>query len=501
MIIIDARTALTNIRRNSYSQWSGYDTNSPGSNISYAARRLQARAPNIATRAGFKLERQDRVYAIGSCFAREIEAAMISRGVPVPSFNINMLEADLFDGPHPWSLPAFFNRYTTASMLREVQNLTGNKPLGADELIYEANGKCQDLHYGNSLQLGSRDLLYKRRAAAFSMGSSISTADLIVITLGLIESWFDKESESYMLEAPPPNLLRNKDRFELRVLDFAENLDCLNRIYDIIKSHNSKAKFLITVSPVPLHASFVEEDIIVANMNSKSVLRAVAGRFAQDKVDADYFPSYERVMYADPDYAWKSDRRHVTDQMVQTIVDAFVSEYISAEDQPSHHDLCALPLSRVRFVTPIEDGCRISSGEVHIHPVDRGSDDQDLKVGTMVIFSDVQVGRCTTFRTGVAVGHANAMAVSFSVAVSRNGVIYAEASADVCFSSASELELNLTDFVGQSVDIVLRTRMAKPDTSSRFAWAYFASPRLFMKPSPEDAILSTSASPELTNKD
>ena len=58
---------------------------------------------------------------------------------------------------------------------------------------------------------------------------------------------------------------------------------------------NPSLRFLFTVSPVPLTATMSGRHVLVATMESKSILRAVAGSVARELEFADYFPSYEII--------------------------------------------------------------------------------------------------------------------------------------------------------------------------------------------------------------
>lgn len=64
----------------------------------------------------------------------------------------------------------------------------------------------------------------------------------------------------------------------------------------LIRQHRNKGpKVLLTVSPVPLTATNSGNHVLVATMESKSVLRAVAGHVAANLKGVSYFPSYEII--------------------------------------------------------------------------------------------------------------------------------------------------------------------------------------------------------------
>ena len=83
----------------------------------------------------------------------------------------------------------------------------------------------------------------------------------------------------------------------------------------------------MTVSPVPLSATFTDRDIVVANMASKATLRAAAEAFVARTDHAHYFPSYEMVLYSDTERAWRPDRMHVRGAMISHILSAFIRAY------------------------------------------------------------------------------------------------------------------------------------------------------------------------------
>jgi hypothetical protein len=62
-----------------------------------------------------------------------------------------------------------------------------------------------------------------------------------------------------------------------------------------MRSVNKGVRFLVTVSPVPLTATASGRHVMVATMESKSILRAVAAQISAQRPLIDYFPSYEII--------------------------------------------------------------------------------------------------------------------------------------------------------------------------------------------------------------
>jgi hypothetical protein len=148
----------------------------------------------------------------------------------------------------------------------------------------------------------------------------------LIITLGLVEAWFDKKVGRY-LNITPYNSFDQDDRYELRITSFLDNLEALQKFDSFIRKITPDLKIIVTVSPVPLSATFSGQDVLIANTYSKSVLRSVAQAWSDSSEYIDYFPSYELVTLADPDSAWQVDRRHVKREHVSMITDFFIKSY------------------------------------------------------------------------------------------------------------------------------------------------------------------------------
>jgi GSCFA family len=96
----------------------------------------------------------------------------------------------------------------------------------------------------------------------------------------------------------------------------------------VLETGNRAKQILLTVSPVPLTATFSGMDVVMANAYGKSGLRAVAQLIYDEFEEVDYFPSYEMVALSKEGGTWENDLMHVTDAFVRRIVDAFIVNYV-----------------------------------------------------------------------------------------------------------------------------------------------------------------------------
>ncbi len=261
----------------------------------------------------FNLGRNPKIFTSGSCFAREIECALFQEGFTVLSWNPNT------------GLPnGFFHRYNTFSIINDFKNAFDNAyddrlamatPIGW--IDYTANGVAP-----------SWEALVELRKKVSEIHLNIRDADVFIITLGLVEVWYDKTTERHLNAAPSEVLSGNLGRFECRITDYAENLEALRHLIRYIREKaGPDIKIIVTVSPVPLNATFSGQDIVIANTFSKAVLRVVAQRLCDEDPLIDYFPSYEIVMNSNTDLAWLPDRRHVRREIVDHILSLFKAHY------------------------------------------------------------------------------------------------------------------------------------------------------------------------------
>jgi hypothetical protein len=158
----------------------------------------------------------------------------------------------------------------------------------------------------------------------------IRNADYVFLTLGLVEGWVDTVTGLAMNRAPTGRaLMRMADRFDLVVPSYSEALAELEASLSLIREIcNPAMRFIVTVSPVPFHATFRPLDVVVANALSKSLLRTLCDELSSKYDFVDYFPSYEIVTNSPRPLAWSDDQLHVRPAMVGHVMKFFMSRYI-----------------------------------------------------------------------------------------------------------------------------------------------------------------------------
>lgn len=330
-----AREAVANLRDRFRSRWP---------HRSDSENRIEPIArPHFKT--SFEIKPGATIFTIGSCFARHIEAALEERGFNVPTRRF-WIDGGMGKATDNWML----DNYGVPAIHNEIRWALGvGEPYDPKEQLFEVYpGKFADLHLSSRVPLCSFEDAVSRRNRIFQVNRCIRTADTVIITLGLVEVWWDKLSRTHLNTRPFEAAIRAApDRFEVHVLAYDEIFSQLDSMVSMIFEHCSTIDgIIITVSPVPMTATYTQHDVAVANQYSKAVLRAAAEAIVEKYKHVDYFPSYETVILSDRQRAWMDDLVHVTPEMVEVNVARLLGAYADCQGIPQ-----ALPAGNLRGIS------------------------------------------------------------------------------------------------------------------------------------------------------
>lgn len=251
---------------------------------------------------------ETKIAAIGSCFAERITEYLEARGLPTTF--------------HPAGL-----QYNTFAIRQEFEHLFGTSGYSDDDVVLGDDGVHEHLFRKAFRSTESKETVLQMAADGDAIARTAYTeADVIVITLGLTEIW-QRDSDGLVAVELPPAPAHRAGGWTFRSCTVAENIANLERTYELLKA-NTSAEILITVSPVPLGATFRDQDIIVANCESKSRLRAALADFLIAHPDVYTFHSYELVaQWQGRGTFFEDDGRHVNPQGVAFIMNEFLRMY------------------------------------------------------------------------------------------------------------------------------------------------------------------------------
>jgi len=279
---------------------------------------------------------ETRVATIGSCFAAELAGMMDKVG--------------LNGAMHPGGL-----FYSTATIRQELERLAGGWPERAAEPLWRVDAGMVDPFRAYDTSYPDEAALLAARIEADEAAEAVfRDAGVVVVTLGLIETWRSRATGNTFRQIPHPAVFRELDP-EFHRLGVAEMVADLERIRAVVRDHLG-AELVLTTSPVPLHSTFTDLDVRVANVESKSRIRAAVSEFVDHHADVHYFHSYEMVVTAErqSDY-FRDDGRHVHRHAVRYIVSEFLRLYADPALQLADADSS--------WLTPIDKTAAVPSKE------------------------------------------------------------------------------------------------------------------------------------------
>lgn len=329
-----SKDALRIAFRNKFKRWVPFVEAEKGDSNTAMARFKSGDFMPVNVTPKFKIAKDSSVFTIGSCFARNVENSLVDAGVDVITTHFDF-EPELLlksvgameNKPNPRSL---LNKYSTQAIYSELYRvLEKTSPKDCGFLEIEAE-KWVDPQLAAILKPLSFEKLAMLRNKVEVLVQRICEADVVFITLGLSETWFDNVSGLYLNSSPPPKLMPSAgNRFEFINSNYEQCMSAINDAIKLVRKHgNNDVRFVLTVSPVPMSTTWTSGDIITANTYSKSLLRIVAQTLADMYEYIDYFPSYEMVVNSPRTLAWKNDELHVAPAMVEFAVNRFLSEYL-----------------------------------------------------------------------------------------------------------------------------------------------------------------------------
>jgi len=272
--------------------------------------------------SGTVLRRRDRVFTIGSCFARNIEEALVDEGLDVVTSRYSIPESE-------WKGRAngILNKYHPYAMLNELEWALTDKAFPyASAFADTGRDEWIDLHLPGHANPVSRERAIERRKEICQLYKEIKTCNVVMLTPGLVEAWWDNEAGCYTDRTIPKNLSNQQpDRFEFHVLSYEEVYSAISAMIRLLKGNCAPGlRVFVTVSPVPLGATFTPKDVLIANTYSKSVLRAAIEQAVCEHDFVEYFPSFESVTLSDRDAVFGNDFIHVKDDAVRDLIGRFV---------------------------------------------------------------------------------------------------------------------------------------------------------------------------------
>ena len=250
------------------------------------------------------ISRNTFITAFGSCFAAEVTKYLLDKGYRVFGGNLSLNSHIVRAGDGIVNTAALRQQFEWA--------LDGAVP--SSSTWHDSEGAL--LEASEDVQRETREIILR--------------TEVFVLTLGLSELWYDKLTGEPFWRAIPLASF-DDSRHGFRILGAEENRANLARVHQLIRAHRPDASIILTLSPIPLAATFRPVSCITANSVSKASLRVALDELMRDNADDTrlfYFPSYELVTAVIPN-ALEHDLRHPTRETINTVMAAFGRAYLA----------------------------------------------------------------------------------------------------------------------------------------------------------------------------
>ena len=155
----------------------------------------------------------------------------------------------------------------------------------------------------------------------------------LVFTLGLTEAWCSREDGAVYPLAPGVAAgTFDADRHAFVNFGVDEVRADLRAFIARLRGVNPGCGVVLTVSPVPLIATFEKRQVWTATSYSKAVLRVAADEAEREQERVLYFPSYEVITSptAQGRY-WADDLRQVTELGVRHVMRLFTQHFLGGD--------------------------------------------------------------------------------------------------------------------------------------------------------------------------
>ncbi len=292
--------------------------------------------PVVRTR--FRIAPTDRIATAGSCFAQHIARRLqtigdyylvAEDGAHLPADDRAARQYGLFS--------ARYGNIYTAAQLWQLWREAYGEWTPVEDAWPGRDGGWVDPFRPTVETFPTRDAVAADRAPHLAAVRQLfESCDILVFTLGLTEAWRALDDGAvYPLAPGVAGGSYDPARYAFVNYTAADVEEDMGRFLDAVKARNPGLRVILTVSPVPLAATYEDRSVLVSTTYSKAALRVAAEAMIRRFDWVDYFPSYEIIagsptggLYYEP------DDREVNPLGVAHVMRLFQRHYIDGDAVP-----------------------------------------------------------------------------------------------------------------------------------------------------------------------
>jgi hypothetical protein len=283
----------------------------------------------------FKVDRTQKIATAGSCFAQHIARTLKKNGFNyyVPEAAPIDMDADLAKANNFGTFSARFGNVYTVRQLVQLVDRAFGQFVPKDQYWLRNDGRFIDPFRPQIEPEGFKTLADAEESRSqhfLAVREMFEVMDVFVFTLGLTEGWRSRYDGAVFPLAPGVAGGQMDDsRYEFVNFTAEQVTADLEAFIARLSSINPKCKVILTVSPVPLIATFESSHALVATTYSKSVLRVAAQNVNRLHEHVEYFPSFEIITGSfNKGKYFEDDLRSVTDDGVAHVMRLFLKHYM-----------------------------------------------------------------------------------------------------------------------------------------------------------------------------
>jgi len=277
--------------------------------------------------APFAIGRTEAVATAGSCFAQHIARHLLASG-------FNFLQTERPESPDEPVFSARFGNIYTVRQLRQLFLRAYGICRPIDKAWLGKNGKYLD-PFRPQLQPGGFDSPSAVQAARSRHLAAVrqvfENCRVFIFILGLTEAWLASDGVALPVPAGVVAAEANGGPYTFHNFTAAEMVYEMSQFLREIREVNSGIRVILTVSPVPLVATYENRHILLSNTYSKAALRVVAEEAAHAHDFVAYFPSYEIITSPLSRFCFfNADLRTVTEAGVSHVMSLFSKYFLDS---------------------------------------------------------------------------------------------------------------------------------------------------------------------------
>jgi hypothetical protein len=285
----------------------------------------------------FQISQSEKVSTLGSCFAQHLARHIQKSGynylvteplaIHEEQTEAAVLMASQFSA-------RYGNVYTARQAVQLLDRVRGWSP---NEGVWERDGRFYDAFRPNVFAGGFKsedDLNASLTSHLTAVDRVFTESDVVIFTLGLTEAWVSS-SDGAVYPVAPGVVAGSMDEARHKFVNFtySEVQSDLLAFCLRLRSMNPSVRVLLTVSPVPLNATYEPQNVWTSTTYSKSVLRAVVGDICKELPYVDYFPSYEIITCPQVQGRYfEDDLREIKEVGVRHVMRVFDRHYLEGSD-------------------------------------------------------------------------------------------------------------------------------------------------------------------------